>query len=79
LNDDLLYNPIDLDIGAILREHVDKLVETLEFLEMQVIETSDDDYLLEMLIVEVPASLEILGLVTPESQSTRLEKPQDLP
>ena len=74
LNDDLLYNPIDLDIEAILREHVDKLIETLELLEMQVIETLDDDNLFETLVVEVLASLETLGLVTPKTNSTRLEK-----
>jgi hypothetical protein len=77
LNDDLLYNPIDLDIGAVLREHVDKLIETLELPEMQVTETSDDDNPLETLVVEVPASPETSGLMTPESIS--LEKPQDLP
>jgi hypothetical protein len=77
LNDDLLYNPIDLDIRAILREHMDKLIETLELLKMQVIETLDNDNPLETLVVEVLASLETSSLMTLESIS--LEKPQDLP
>jgi hypothetical protein len=79
LHDDLLYNPEDLDIGAVVREHTDKLIETLELLEMQVIEAPDDDNLLETLVVEVPASLETSSLVTPKSDSTRSEKSQDLP
>ena len=59
-----------------MKEHVDKLIEILELLEMQGIETLDDDYLLETLVVEVLASLETSSLIP---KSTSLEKSQDLP
>jgi Reverse transcriptase (RNA-dependent DNA polymerase)/Pol polyprotein, beta-barrel domain len=49
LKDDLFYDPLDLDIGAVLKEHVDKIIETLELPEMQVTELADDDNLLDTL------------------------------
>ena len=52
--DDLLYHPSDLDIGAVVREEAEKLVETLELPEFQV-EQIEDENLLETLTTEVPA------------------------
>jgi hypothetical protein len=77
LKDDLLYDPLDLDIGAILGEHVDKLIKILELPEMEDIEASVDNNLLETLVVEVPASLESSSINTPNTESTNaiLEKP----
>ena len=65
LKDNLLYHPSDLDIGAVLKEHVDKIIETLELPEMQVTEVTDDENLLDTVVVEV--------LAAPEST----EKPLD--
>jgi hypothetical protein len=71
LKDNLLYDPLDLNISAILDEHVDKLIETLELLETQVIEIADDDDLLE--------TIEVLVLLDPIETatlgSTNLETP----
>ena len=72
LNDNLLYDPSDLDIGAVLNEHVDRLIETLELPEMQVIELADDDNLLDTVVVEVPASPETSNLSTPGSTSSEM-------
>jgi hypothetical protein len=74
MNDDLLYHPLDLDIGAILKEHVDQLIETLDIPEMQISELSDDEYLFETPITEAiaPISLDSIGVPTPNS--TNLEK-----
>jgi hypothetical protein len=57
-----------------LKEHIDKLIETLELLEMQVIEIADDDNL-DTVVVEVLASLETSSLIP---KSTSLEKSLDL-
>jgi hypothetical protein len=58
---------LDLDIGVIIDEHVDKLIETLELPEMQGIELVDDDEILNTLTVEVPALLDPTGISTPRS------------
>ena len=56
--DELLYNPLDLDISTILKEYTNKLIETLDLPEMQITDVEDKDNLLETLDVEVPAALE---------------------
>ena len=48
MNDDILYNPTDLDIGAVSKEHVDQLIETLDIPEIRVTELSDDEDILEV-------------------------------
>jgi hypothetical protein len=47
---------LDLDIGAILKEQTDKLIETLDLPEMQITEVEDEENLLETLVIEVPAA-----------------------
>jgi hypothetical protein len=54
--DNLLYNLLDLDISAILKEQVDKLIETLDLPEIQITEVKDKENLLETLVIEVPAA-----------------------
>ena len=58
-NNNLLYDPSRLDIGAILKEQAEQLIETLDLPEMQVteIENNEND-LLDTLMVEVLAALE---------------------
>jgi len=43
LNNNLLYNQLDLDISAIIDKHINKLIKTLEILETQVIELADNN------------------------------------
>ena len=57
LKDDLLYNLSKLDLGAILKEQAEQLIETFDLPEMQVTELADDECdLLDTLIVNVPAA-----------------------
>jgi hypothetical protein len=56
-NDNLLYDPLELDIGDILKEHVDKLIETLDILEAQITEIAEDDDLLETVVEEALVAL----------------------
>jgi hypothetical protein len=77
MNDNLIYHPLDLDIGAILKEHTNQLIETLDIPEMQVSELTellDDEYLFETPITEAiaPISLDSIGISTPNSME--LEK-----
>src|SRR5208282_3429447 len=62
-NDNLLYHPADLDIGAILKEDADQLIETLDLPEMQVSETAEDENDLLEFVTEVPT--------VPESETER--------
>jgi hypothetical protein len=50
-----LYDPSELDLGAILKEEADQLIETLELPEMQEIEDAEGEDLLDTLETEVPA------------------------
>jgi len=61
-NNNLLYKPIDLDIGAKLEEHVDKLIEALELPEEQPIEPENSE------------SEDHLDIVLESSDSTELDK-----
>ena len=47
LNNNLLYNLTDLDIGDILKEQADQLIETLELPEIQVMEDDESEDLLD--------------------------------
>jgi hypothetical protein len=59
LNDNLLYDPSGLDIGAILKEQAEQLIKTLDLLEMQVTEIENNETnLLDILTIEVLADLE---------------------
>ena len=54
LNNNLLYSALDLDIGAVLKEHVDMVIESIELPERQVTAIADDNDL-ETAVEEVPA------------------------
>ena len=58
MNDNILYHPADLDIGAILQEEADHFIETLDIPETQVTELTDSEDLLDTHIVEAPELLE---------------------
>lgn len=55
MNNNLLYYLLDLDIGLVLREHIDKLIKTLDLLEEEEIELANNDSLLN--IIEEPTVL----------------------
>ena len=71
MNNTILYHLVDLDIRAILQEEADQLIKTLNLLETQVTELTNDEseYLLDTHIVEVPTTLESK---TQEPKSNRL-------
>ena len=56
MNNNLLYDPTDLDISALLKEQADQLIESLELLEMQIIEDNESEDLFDTFITEVPAA-----------------------
>ena len=68
MNNNLLYHPSDLDIGAVLREQADQLIETLDLPEIEELQEDENDNLLD---IEVSVSLDS-GISTPTS--TELEK-----
>ena len=47
LKNNLLYNLLDLDISAVIDEHIDKLIKTLEVLELLVTALMDNDNLIK--------------------------------
>ena len=55
MNNNLLYDPTDLDISTLLKEQADQLIETLELPEMQIIEDNESEDLFDTFITEVPA------------------------
>ena len=52
MNDNLLYNPSDLDIGAIMEEYTNKLIEILDLLEEKDTEVANDNSLLDTLAIK---------------------------
>ena len=55
-NDDQFYDPTDLDVGMVLREHAEQIIETLDLPELQPQEQdADDDEVLDTIVVEVPS------------------------
>ena len=62
MNDKLLYYSADLDIGAILKESADQLIETLDLPEMQAVE--------EIETLDIP---EKLALETEDNESNLLD------
>jgi hypothetical protein len=85
MNNNLLYHPTDLDIGDILKEYADKLIETLDIQEEDEIELMDDNSLVDTLTIEVPTmpeptkekSLEDRQLLTPSPTPSESPKPMD--
>jgi len=67
MNDNLLYHPSDLDIGAVLREQADQLIETLDIPEIEELLEDESEDLLDT----VPALWDSTGISTPNS--TELE------
>ena len=55
MKDDLLYDPSELDLGAILKEDAEQLIETLELPEMQITEDVENEDLYDTLETDVPA------------------------
>ena len=52
MNDKLLYHSADLDIGAILKESADQLIETLDLPEMQAVDEIETLDILKKLALE---------------------------
>ena len=52
MNDKLLYYSADLDIGAILKESADQLIETLDLPEMQAVDEIETLDILKKLALE---------------------------
>src|SRR5438045_2718319 len=53
MNDNLFYDPSDLDIGDILKEEADRLIETLDLPEIQEPESeAHKDDLLDTIIID---------------------------
>jgi hypothetical protein len=48
MNDNLLYHPSDLDIGVVLREQADQLIETLDIPEIEELIEDESRDLLDM-------------------------------
>jgi hypothetical protein len=67
MNDNLLYHPSDLDIGAVLREQADQLIKTLDIPEIEELLEDESEDLLDT----VPALRDSTGISTPNS--TELE------
>src|SRR5436190_22247546 len=55
MKDDLLYDPLELDLGAILKEDAEQLIETLELPEMLITEDVENEHLYDTLETDVPA------------------------
>jgi hypothetical protein len=70
------YDPKELDIGSILKEHADELIETLELPEYRIQDLSEEDDVFDSITVEVPAtpsaiqSQQSKNLANPENTST---------
>ena len=83
MKDDLFYNPSDLDIGAILEEQAEQLIETLDIPKVQMVQLVDDesDDLLKTLTVEIPALPEPQGATESERslKNQQLITPSSIP
>src|ERR1700722_9220991 len=80
MNDNFLYNPSDLDIGAIMEEYTNKLIEILDLPEEEDTEVANDNSLLDTLAIKdsivlgpgTGKTLDVQQLLTPSlSPSTR--------
>jgi hypothetical protein len=67
MNDNLLYHLLDLDIGAVLREQANQLIETLDIPEIEELLEDESEDLLDT----VPALRDSTGIST--LNSTELE------
>ena len=73
MNDNILYHLADLDIGAILQDEADHLIETLDIPKTQVIELADREDLLDTHLDEV--FIELDSDTSHEANQTQLRTP----
>lgn len=67
------YDPKELDIGSILKEHADDLIETLELPEYRIQDASEEDDVLDSITVEVPATPSATQIQESEDLTTEKE------
>jgi len=66
MDNNLLYNPTDLVLSDMIKEEVDRLIETLDIQEKETIEPTNDNSLLDTTITKA-------STITKTNNNTQLE------